>query len=64
MTLKEGRSRSMEGDMTGQRPLGEDYEILGRGALLEERTIFSVFSVGYFSSLGVWVDCYRGAPGC
>jgi hypothetical protein len=21
-------------------------------------------SVGYFSGFGVWVDCYRGAPGC
>jgi hypothetical protein len=44
----------MEGDMTGQRPSGDYYEILGRGALLEERTVFSVFSVGYFSGFGVW----------
>jgi hypothetical protein len=38
----------MEGDMTGQRPSGEDYEILGGGTLLEERTVFLYFLLDIF----------------
>jgi len=44
--------------MRGQRPSGEDYEILGRGSIiLREGLYFLVW-------FGVWVDCYRGALGC
>jgi hypothetical protein len=48
-------------DMRGQRPSGDDDEILGEEHYCRRRT---VFSVGYFSGFGVWVDCYRGALGC
>jgi hypothetical protein len=47
-------------DMRGQRPSRDDDEILGEEHYCKRRT---VFFVGYFSSFGVWVDCYRGAPG-
>jgi hypothetical protein len=40
------------GDMTGQRPSGEDYEILGEEALLERRTVFSGFDIFLVWSLG------------
>jgi hypothetical protein len=49
-------------DMRGQRPSGEDYEILGEEALLGEKDCI-LLSVVFFW-FGVWVDCYRGAPGC
>jgi hypothetical protein len=50
-------------DMTGQRPSGEGDEILEEEALLRGK---DCIFCGVFSSLvwRVWVDYYRGAPGC
>jgi hypothetical protein len=43
----------------GRRTFG----ILGKGSILRAGTVFSVWGLIFFW-FGVWVDCYRGAPGC